>query len=112
MKHAVAVLMVVILGTAGSWLTPAKAQTKIPAKIVFEAKTGNVTFDHTAHVKRVKAKCAECHDAVFPKSRAPIEYKAAMHKTAEKEKKACAHCHVEGGLAFESKGNCKNCHVK
>lgn len=112
MKHVVAVVMGVMIGLAGLSLSSASGQTKTPDKIVFEAKTGNVTYDHAAHAKRLKEKCTECHDAVFPKSRAPIAYKAAMHKAAEKEKKACAHCHVAGGTAFESKGNCKSCHVK
>jgi c(7)-type cytochrome triheme protein len=91
------------------------AQDKTPpAKVVFEAKTGNVTFNHAAHAKREKGDCKVCHDKLFPQSKAPINYKAAMHKTAETNKTACGSCHRAGGTAFESKGNCTNskCHVK
>jgi hypothetical protein len=35
-----------------------------------------------------------------------------MHKTAEANKTACAACHVAGGMAFASTGNCAKCHVK
>ncbi len=83
-----------------------------PDKIVFESKMGNVTFDHKAHTDRVDGKCETCHDKLFPQSREPINYKQGMHKPAEKAKKSCAACHHPGGEAFESKGNCKKCHVK
>jgi c(7)-type cytochrome triheme protein len=83
-----------------------------PGKIVFTAKTGNVTFDHSAHAKRAKDDCTACHDKLFPQSKADINYKGAMHKTAEAAKTACAGCHVTGGAAFETKGNCGKCHVK
>lgn len=85
---------------------------KAPDKIVFTAKTGNVTFDHAAHGKRAKGDCKECHDKLFPQSQAAINYKVGMHKTAEANKTACAGCHVAGGPAFETKGNCAKCHVK
>jgi c(7)-type cytochrome triheme protein len=93
----------------------AVAQTKTPpAKVVFEAKTGNVTYDHAAHAKREKNDCKVCHDKLFQQAKAPINYKPAMHKTAEANKTACGFCHRPGGPAFETKGNCANskCHVK
>ena len=83
-----------------------------PQKIVFESKMGNVTFDHTKHVERAKNDCATCHPKLFPQSRAPINYKAAMHRTAETAKTSCAGCHHAGGMSFETKGNCAKCHVK
>ncbi len=83
-----------------------------PDKIVFESKMGNVTFDHAAHVKRVKDDCKACHDKLFPQSREPINFKAGMHQPAEKAKTSCAGCHHAGGLSFETKGNCNKCHVK
>ena len=95
----------------GIW---ALAQEKTPpAKLVFQAKPGNVTFDHAAHLKRAKNDCKACHDKLFAQSaQAPINYKAAMHKTAETAMTSCAACHHTGGAAFESKGNCAKCHVK
>lgn len=82
-------------------------------KIVFQAKNGNVTFDHAAHVKSAGNDCAACHDKLFPKSNtAPINFKANIHKTAEAAMTSCGACHHPGGKAFETKGNCGKCHVK
>jgi c(7)-type cytochrome triheme protein len=86
---------------------------KAPAKLVFESKMGNVTFDHAAHVKRAKDDCKACHDKLFPQSaKAPLNFKAGMHKTAETGQTSCGSCHHAGGTAFESKANCAKCHVK
>ena len=81
-------------------------------KIVFTAKTGNVSFDHATHVKAEKGKCDTCHPKLFPQSRAPINFKAGMHKPAEAAKTSCGACHYPGGPSFETKGNCNKCHVK
>lgn len=89
-----------------------RAAEEPPEKLIFESKMGNVTFAHAEHIKREKEECATCHDKLFPQSREPINFKAGMHKPAEAKKTACAACHVAGGKAFESKGNCKTCHVK
>ncbi len=89
-----------------------KAADKPPEKLVFESKLGNVTFGHAKHIERAKNDCATCHDKLFPQSRAPLNYKAGMHKPAEAKKQACAGCHVAGGASFESKGNCNTCHQK
>ncbi|HET8550131.1 MAG TPA: c(7)-type cytochrome triheme domain-containing protein [Bryobacteraceae bacterium] len=86
---------------------------KPPDKLVFEAKNGNVAFSHADHVKRAKNDCKTCHPTLWPQSKtAPLNFKAAMHKTAEAKKTSCAAaaCHVEGGQAFVIKGNCKKCH--
>jgi c(7)-type cytochrome triheme protein len=90
------------------------AAEKPPENIVFETKMGNVTFQHVKHIERAKNDCKTCHDKLFPQSRAPINYKAGMHKTAEANKAACAACHVAGGTTFATAGNCSNskCHVK
>ena len=88
---------------------------KAPAKLTFEAKTGNVPYDHAAHAKREKNDCKVCHDAIFPQSaKAPLNFKAGMHKPAEAAKKSCGFCHNAGGKAFGTVGNCANskCHVK
>ncbi|HYM12583.1 MAG TPA: cytochrome c3 family protein, partial [Bryobacterales bacterium] len=65
------------------------------------------------HVERAKGDCKTCHPALFQQSAsAPLNFKANMHKTAEAGKTSCAHCHVAGGMAFETKGNCQKCHKK
>ena len=84
-----------------------------PEKLVFKASMGNVTFQHAKHVERAKGDCKVCHDKLFQQSAtAPLNYKAAMHKMAEANKTTCAACHVAGGTAFVSTGNCVKCHVK
>jgi len=101
-------LAIVLLGLL------AFSQTKQPpTKLVFTTKNGNVTFDHAAHVMRAKGDCTTCHDKLFKQdSKAPLNYKAALHKTAETDKTACGFCHHAGGMSFESKGNCNKCHMK
>jgi c(7)-type cytochrome triheme protein len=94
------------------WLVLAQGEKKPPAKLVFQAKMGNVTFDHAAHAKREKEDCKVCHDKLFPQAQEPIKFKDKMHKTAEAAKSSCAACHIAGGKSFETKGNCKKCHVK
>ena len=83
---------------------------KAPDKIVFEAKTGNVTFLHDKHTDRVKGDCKACHPKPFAQSKAPLNFK--VHKAAETKKESCATCHVAGGTAFAATGNCTKCHVK
>ena len=86
---------------------------KPPEKLVFPSKMGNVTFNHAEHVKRAKGDCKTCHDKLFQQSSsAPLNFKANMHKTAEESKTSCGFCHVEGGMSFETKGNCAKCHAK
>ncbi|HXP83849.1 MAG TPA: c(7)-type cytochrome triheme domain-containing protein [Bryobacteraceae bacterium] len=86
---------------------------KPPTKLVFTTKNGNVTFDHAAHLMRAKNDCKTCHETLFKQdSKAPLNYKAMLHKTAEADKTSCAFCHHAGGASFESKGNCAKCHVK
>ena len=96
-------------------LTAMLAQDKKPpASLVFQAKTGNVTYDHAAHAKREKNDCKVCHTALWPQdAKAPVGFKANMHKTAETQHTSCGFCHHAGGKAFETKGNCTSkCHVK
>jgi len=86
---------------------------KPPEKLQFASIMGTVTFDHAAHVMRAKGDCATCHTKLFPEdSKAPLNFKAGMHKTAEGAKTSCGACHTPGGAAFDSKGNCAKCHVK
>ncbi len=89
------------------------SKEKGPEKLVFQAKTGNVTFLHAKHLEREKGDCKVCHDKLFPQdAKVPLNYKAGMHKPAEAKKASCAACHVAGGKAFASTGNCNKCHVK
>ena len=98
--------------TSVAVLTPQTAK-KPPEKLVFKSMLGNVTYDHTKHVERAKGDCKVCHDALFKQdSKAPLQFKANMHKTAEAKKESCAHCHVAGGISFVTTGNCQKCHVK
>ncbi len=88
-------------------------EKKAPAKLVFEAKTGNVTYDHAAHAKREKEDCKTCHPSLWPQAKAPLNFKGGvMHATAEAKKTSCGFCHVAGGKAFAVKGACTKCHVK
>jgi c(7)-type cytochrome triheme protein len=88
------------------------AADKPPETIVFEAKQGNVTFNHAKHIEREKKDCKVCHPKLFPQAKAPLNYKAAVHQAAEKAKTSCGACHATGGTAFAAKGNCAKCHVK
>ena len=86
-----------------------------PEKLVFTSKMGNITFQHAKHAERAKGDCKVCHDKLFQQSaKAPLNYKEGMHKPAEAKKIACGACHVAGGAAFATAGNCTNskCHVK
>lgn len=105
--------LTLILSVAGGIAMLAQKKAEAPAKMVFAAKTGNVTFDHAAHIKRAKDDCKTCHPKLWPEAKGDLNYKAGMHKTAEAKKTSCGACHHAGGPAFESKGNCTSkCHVK
>ena len=67
------------------------ADVKPPEKLVFETKMGNVTYQHAKHLERAKGDCKVCHDALFQQSaKAPLNYKAGMHKPAEADKRPAA----------------------
>ena len=111
MRNLLAYLLLLAMVALTSVLAQDK---KAPAKLVFAAKNGNVTYDHAAHAKREKNECKTCHPAAWPQdAKAPLNFKAAMHKTAEAAKTSCGKCHTPGGAAFEAKGNCTTkCHTK
>ncbi len=88
-------------------------QPKPPEKLTFTTKNGNVTFDHAAHVKRANNDCATCHPKLFQQdAKAPLNFKAGLHKPAEANKTSCGACHNPAGPAFQTTGNCAKCHVK
>ena len=107
MKHPAALIVYLSLIVAIGLLA-----ADAPDKIVFEAKMGNITYDHAKHAERVEDDCTACHDKLFHQSRAPLNYKKAMHRPAEAAKTSCAGCHYPEGAAFATKGNCKKCHVR
>ena len=112
MKKGV-VITVTLLAVLAAGIVLMYAEDKTPPKeIVFEAKNGNVTFNHAKHLEAAKNDCKVCHPGLFPESKAPIAFKEGMHKKAEAGKTSCAGCHVAGGTSFEVKGNCTKCHVK
>jgi len=100
------------------WMTGLGAMVaqdkKPPSTLVLQAKNGPVTFSHPAHLKREKNDCSVCHPAIWPQdTKAPLNYRVNLHRTAETEKTSCGTCHRPGGKAFESRGNCTTkCHVK
>ena len=103
-------LLLLLIALVGQGMAQTK---KAPDKLTFKAKTGDVIFDHAQHVKAAKNNCNTCHDKLWPQSAtAPLNYKAAMHKTAEAKHTSCGFCHHPGGGSFESKGNCNRCHQK
>ena len=83
-----------------------------PEKIIFEAKNGDVTFDHRKHYERVGSKCDTCHPKIFPQALEPLNYKKANHRVAETTYMSCGACHSVGGTAFAADSNCIKCHVK
>ena len=109
--RALTAFMFLLIGLAG--LQVLGQDKKAPGKLTFKSKTGNVVFDHAKHVKAAKDDRKICHDKLWPQSStAPLNYKAAIHKTAEAKHTSCGFCHHPGGGSFESKGNCNKCHKK
>lgn len=105
----------VLLAGLAVWvgLLAAQQTKKEPEKLVFQSKFGNVTYLHAKHSAREKGDCTVCHDRLWPQdAKAPLNYKEGMHKVAEAKKTSCAFCHVAGGKAFASVGNCNKCHAK
>jgi len=111
-EYAIGALVVCLLSLGLLTFSEVEAATEPPDELVFESKLGDVTFDHAKHVERAEKDCEVCHDKLFPQSRAPLNFKAGMHKPAEKNQTSCGACHSPEGEAFETKGNCKTCHVK
>jgi c(7)-type cytochrome triheme protein len=114
MRHLIAYpIMFALLSLTGMLAQEKKAPPAPPSKpLVFEAKNGKVTYDHAAHAKREKNDCKLCHPVPFAQDATkPLNFKGAMHKTAEEKHGSCGFCHYEGGKAFAAKGNCTTkCH--
>ncbi len=82
-----------------------------PDTILIQSPYGNVTFTHKKHYERVNSDCSVCHTKVFPQSRAPLNYKKALHRSAEASMTSCAYCHSIGNSAFAADSNCTKCHA-
>ncbi len=82
-----------------------------PDTILIESPYGNVTFTHKKHYERVNGDCTKCHPKIFPQSRAPLNYKKALHRAAEASMTSCAYCHSIGNSAFAADSNCTKCHA-
>ena len=85
-----------ILAAAALFAVPALAADTV----VYNARTGSVTFDHKAHAK--KFACKECHSEAIPK-KIKIEGKDAHT--------LCLTCHKKQKDAKVS-GTCKECHKR
>src|SRR6476646_6074983 len=110
MRNLVAALFVLFMVVG---LAIRADEKKPPVKLVFESKMGNITYDHVAHLKRDGGDCKVCHDRLFQQdAKAPLNFKAGMHKPAEASQTSCGFCHHAGGKSFETKSNCSKCHVK
>lgn len=92
-------------------LSLTSSRSSLPKGISFETRAGTADFDHAQHLEYEKGRCIACHNALFPMSRAELDYANDIHRTAEASKLSCAGCHVEGGNAFASANNCEKCHT-
>ena len=110
MRRFVSAILPLLIAVA---LSTSAQEKKAPDKLIFKAKNGEVVFNHAQHVKAAKGDCKVCHDKLWPQSStAPLNYKAAMHKTAEAKHTSCGFCHHPKGGSFQSQGNCNRCHTK
>ena len=71
MRYVIALFLVSVVA-----LAVLAQEKKPPVKLVFEAKLGNVTYDHAAHLKRAKGDCKVCHGKLWPQEKAPLNFKA------------------------------------
>jgi len=65
--------------------------------VTFEAKNGNVTFNHKAHGEKLG--CDACHEGT------PAKIEMSKDKA---HKQLCKVCHKEKGIST----SCKTCHKK
>jgi predicted CXXCH cytochrome family protein len=72
-----------------------------PTTITLQAKPGNVTFPHKAHIDRVKGDCKTCHDSATGGKIADFG--------KDKAHKMCWDCHKAQG---KGPTKCNECHKK
>lgn len=101
--------LVVMLAVFAVVSIAAYAVASAPAEVVFEAKNGNVTFNHEAHV--ATGDCASCHHTGEMSS-----CRSCHDGTAASSTKAprgdfhtfCIDCHKGADM----KGTCNECHKR
>ena len=91
--------------------TPSTGVSGVPNLPDVETRLGPARFDHQRHVELAGNDCRSCHNQVFPLTRGLLNYADNLHKTAEANQTSCGACHRPAGTAFESEGNCLQCHV-
>ncbi len=109
--HAIVVDGQPVSAPAAPDFTLTSARDSLPQQIVYDTKAGRSPFDHAKHVEYEQGECTVCHNALFPMSRGSLRYGADLHRAAEAAQASCAGCHVNGGSAFASAGNCDKCHT-
>ncbi len=87
------------------------ASGRLPGRVEYPTKLGVAWFDHAQHVDLVKDDCSSCHNTLFPMASGTLGYAEDLHRAAEAAKTSCAGCHVEGGTAFSTDGQCAKCHT-
>jgi c(7)-type cytochrome triheme protein len=102
-KTIISVLVLMLVAAAGMAFAVPAGKT-----IEYEGNgAGKVTFSGNIH-SEAGLFCAACHNPdMFPKMKTGA-VKVTMKDL--NEKRLCGVCHIEGGKAFPSKGNCKRCH--
>ena len=95
------VIMFFMMIWFASGATPAIPATNPPHSLMFPSKSGDVTFNHAAHLKRQNGACTTCHNRLWPQSA----------KVQVKSSDGCSTCHHADGKSFEMKGHCTRCHV-
>ena len=109
------ILALVAVGALLAFGSMYAAEETPPADpLVYAAKTGDVSFDHTKHLAKVDNYCTVCHDSIFQQEKGNLgDFGKTMHKKAIQDSTACAHCHKKDGASFDMTAkNCKKCHVK
>ena len=103
-KLAVLLIVAAFVGTAFFAIAADK-----PAKVTFEVKMGNVTFDHAKHEGLTD--CATCHHTGDQQSCKSCHQKKAGDAPKSKDAfhKNCKDCHKKEG---KGPTKCKECHVK
>ena len=92
---------------------PSKASAETDGGDIIFKDTGKlapVLFSHKKHIDAGN-KCEDCHDKIFQKKAGSADQGNALTMSALKEGKYCGVGH-DVGKAFDSKKNCKQCHVK
>jgi ribosomal protein S27AE len=92
--HATALMM--LFSFAGFGVASVMADH--PDEIVYQAKNGNVTFNHATHAERLE--CGKCHQQ-DPPEKIEINREAAHGP-------ACQDCHKQ----MQGPVKCAECHVK